>query len=99
MSRFIASRRRFVRESSPGEAEATTNQAALEEVAANWEDGPTRRLGLVPAKEALSEINQTLRTRYGVSVTTSGIIDATHVGEIPTEMRDLLRRLAEFAAG
>lgn len=98
MSQFIASRRRFIRGSTPSEDEATTNQAALEEIASDWAEGPARRLGLVPAKEALSEINQTLQTRYGVSVTTSGIIGATHVDEIPRDMCELLRRLAEFAA-
>ena len=79
--------------------EATTNQAALEEFAADWEDGPRRRLELVPAKDALSAINQHLQKKYGVSVTTTGIIDATRVDEIPSGMRDLLAGLAEFAAG
>ena len=98
-SQFIASRRRFVRGSTPGVGEATTNQAALEEFDADWADGPRRRLDLVPAKDALSAINQHLQERYGVSVTTAGIIDATRVDEIPSGMRDLLGRLAEFAAG
>ena len=99
MSQFIASRRQFVRGATPGVDEATTNQAALEEFAADWEDGPRRRLELVPAKDALSAINQHLQKKYGVSVTTTGIIDATRVDEIPSGMRDLLGGLAEFAAG
>lgn len=97
MSRFIASRRRFVRRSTPGEDEATTDQAALEEFAADWEDSP-RRLELVPAKDALSAINQHLQESYGVSVTAAGIIDEMRSDEIPSGMRHLLGRLAEFAA-
>ncbi len=99
MSQFLASRRRFVRASKPGEDEATTNQMALEEFAAYWEDGPRRRLELVPAKDALSAIRQHLQDRYGVSVTTADIIDEMRVEEIPSGIRDLLGRLVEFAAG
>ena len=97
-SQFIESRRRFVRESVPGEAEASTNQAALEAFEVNWAQGASRRFELVPAKAALSKINQHLQTRYGISVTAAGIISALHVDEIPSEMRELLCRLTEFAA-
>ena len=97
MSQFLASRRRFVRELIPSEAEAITNQAALEEFETDWAEGPSRRLELVPAKDALSAINQHLQHTYGVSVTAAGIIDATHVNEVPSEMRNLLGNLAEFA--
>lgn len=98
MSQFVTSRRRFVRGLTPGEHEATTTQAALEEFAADWEDGPRRRLELVPAKDAVSAINQHMQESYGVSVTAAGIIDEMRGDEIPSEMRDLLGRLAEFAA-
>ena len=97
-SQFIASRRRFVRETMPGEAEETTNQAALEAFEADWAQGMQRRLELVPAKAALSGINQHLQARYGVSVTTAGIISACSVDEIPSEMRELLGILAKFGA-
>ena len=97
-SQFIASRRRFIRESTSGEDEATTTQAALEAFESDWGEGARPRLGLVPAKVALSVVNQHLQKRYGVSVTAAGIINAVRVDEIPTEMRELLGRLAEFAA-
>ena len=99
MSQFIASRRRFVRGSKPSEDEATTTQAALKEFVTDWDNGPRRRLELVPAKDALSVINQHLQERYRVSVTPANIIDATPVDDIPNGMRDLLERLAKFAAG
>ena len=97
MSQFIASRRRFIRRWMPSEDETTTNQAALEEFNSDWAESVSRRLELVPAKDALSTINRHLQESYGVSVTATGIINATHVDEIPTEMRELLHRLAKFA--
>lgn len=98
ISQFIASRRRFVRDCAPSEAEATTNQAALEAFEREWSKGVRRRLELVPGKEALSEVNQFLRKRYGVSVTASGIVNGMRSDEVPGEMRELLRSLAEFSA-
>ncbi len=99
MSRFIASRRRYVRKTNPAEAEETTNQAALEAFEADWAKGLRRRLQLVPAKAALSTINSQLQQRHCVSVTATAIINAVHVDEIPAELRDLLRRLDAFATG
>lgn len=97
-SQFIASRRRFVRESSLSENEATTTQIALEAFESEWNEGAKPRLGLVPAKIALSKINRHLQEHYGVSVTAAGIINAVRADEIPTEMRELLDNLAEFVA-
>ena len=99
LSQFIASRRRFVREANPSEADETTTQAALEAFEADWAEGVRRRLELVPAKDALSMINQHLQQLYGVSVTTAGIINAARVDEVPAELKGLLDRLSEFATG
>ena len=99
VAQFVASRRYFVRQSTPGEAEATTNQAAIEAFESDWAEGPQRRLQLVPAKQALSEVNQHLQTQYGVSVTAAAIVDAMHTDEIPCQLGDLLTKLAMFAAG
>ncbi len=97
-SQFIASRRRYIRGSTSGESEETTNQVALEAFEDEWEWGIHRRLELVPAKAALSAINQHLQERYGVSVTMAGIVNAARVEEVPAEMRELLGKLTEFAA-
>ena len=96
MSQFIASRRRFVRRTMPGEDEAITNQMALEEFNSDWAESLMRRLELIPAKDALSDINKHLQKSYEISVTLAGIINATHVDEIPKEMCDLLRKLSGF---
>ena len=98
VAQFIASRRNYVRHFAPGEAEATTNQAAIEAFDDDWAGGPQRRLQLLPAKQALSAVNQQLQTQFGVSVTAAAIVDAMHADEIPCCVRDLLAQLAQFAA-
>lgn len=98
ISQFLASRRRFVRESRLHEDDATTNQAALEAFESDWARGARRRMDLVPGKAALSAVNRHLQVKYGTTVTQAGIISAMHVDEIPTEMRKLLSDLASFAA-
>ena len=98
MSQYIASRRRFVSHSRSRVDETTTNQAALEEFETDWAKGPGRRLELIPAKDALSALNEHLQYSYSINVTFSGIINATLVDEIPTEMLELLERLSNFAS-
>lgn len=99
MSQYIAARWRYVKRTKPGINEATTNQAALEEFEADWAKGPGRRLELIPAKSALSAVNEHLQESYSVNVTFSGIIDALRKSEVPAEMRNLLGEISEFAAG
>ena len=97
-AQFIAFRRKFVLASNRRQADATTTQEAVEAFRADWAAGEQRRLELVPAKEALAAVNQHLQESYGISVTPTGIIDAMCRDEVPTEMRDLLNRLADFVA-
>ena len=97
MSQYLASCRRFAKQTIPGQDEATTDRAALEEFEADWAS-PARRLQLIPAKEALSTVNRHLQEGYNVSVTPAAIVDAMRVDEIPSEIRNLLDTLAKFAA-
>ena len=97
MSQYLASRRRFAKQTTPGEDEAAIDRAALEEFEADWAI-PARRLQLIPAKEALSVVNRHLQEKHNVSITTAAIVDAMRVDEIPCEMQHLLDELAEFAA-
>lgn len=96
MSQYISLRVHFVRRLKPHEDESTISQMALDEFEIEWSKGLTRRLQLVPAKDAISHINRELDERYGVSVTTAGIIDATLPSEIPIALRDLLERISKF---
>lgn len=97
-SRFIASYQRFVHGAAPRKADATTTERALEAFESEWAKGARRRRELVPAKAALSAINQHLQDNYSVNVSATSIISAMHVDEIPSEMRRLLNKLAEFVA-
>lgn len=98
LSQFTASRRRFVRELKSHADESTTDQAAMEAFEADWNGGVQRRLELMPAKDALSAINQHLQEHYAISVTPTSIINAMCDDEVPPEMRTLLNRLAAFVA-
>ena len=98
LSQFTASRRRFVRELKSHEDESTTDQATMEAFESDWDRGVQRRLELMPAKDALSAINQHLQEHYAISVTPTNIINAMRDDEIPTEVRSLLNGLAAFVA-
>ena len=41
--------------------------------------------------------NHYLQQEYGVSVTTTSIVDAMRVDEIPTEMQQLMKDIAAFS--
>lgn len=96
-SQYLARRRHFERQITPMRDEATTNQAALEEFEAEWA-GEKRRIELIPGKEALGSINQHLQQKYGVSITSTGIIDAMRSEEVPEGMRQLLQQLVKFSS-
>ena len=98
LSQFSASRRRFVRDLKSHDDESTTDQASLEAFESDWDRGVQRRLQLVPAKDALSAINQHLQEHYAISVTPTNVVNAMRDDEIPAEMRSLLNRLAAFVA-
>jgi hypothetical protein len=98
MSQFTASRRIFVRRLRTGEHETTIDQETLDAFESDWAKGTTRRLAMMPAKEALSRVNQHLQEHYAVAVTATNVIDAMRDEEIPNEMRELLNGLAAFVA-
>ena len=96
ISQYLASRRKFERVRSPSRDEASANQAALEEFEAEWAS-ESRRLELIPGKEALAHLNTVLQKEYGISITPNGIVDAMKAEEVPRGMTRLLERLAHFA--
>ena len=94
----IASHRRFIRVELPKQDETTATRETIDSFESAWAAGVTRRLELVPGKEALKIVNQHFQSRYGVTVTAAGIIDAMRVDEVAAEMHALLKRLADFVA-
>jgi len=96
-SRFLAARAKFDKSSSPGTDQATTNESALLEFNSRWKSG-VAQLQMVAGKEAFSRVNQNLDNRYGVTITSTAVIDAMKFEEIPVEMKRLIADLAEFAS-
>jgi hypothetical protein len=77
--------------------EATINEAALNEFEDRWNDLDSR-LQAIPGKEAISAINKRLQEDYQVTVTSTAIIDAMKVDEVPAEMKSLVAHISEFAS-
>ena len=96
-AQYLANRKRFVRAQFSRMHEATIDEAALAEFKQEWTQ-PAVRLQMIPGKEALSDLNGKLQERYGVNVTPTAIVDGMVVGEMPNDMRQLVRGIAEFAA-
>jgi energy-coupling factor transporter ATP-binding protein EcfA2 len=92
----VGSRIRFERTNSPALNQATVTEEALNELEAVWNDRH-KRLQFVPGKEAVGRFNQYLQAEYGVSVTSTAIVDAMTVDEIPDEVKNLLLDIAKFA--
>jgi len=91
---FVENRLRFER--SSGEADSVITELALKEFEQCWED-QTGRLMVIPGKEALRHINQSLQQNYGISLTPTSIIDAMKTDEIPDEINQLIRTIAAFS--
>lgn len=95
-SQILNERGRFERLRSPGLHPTQVDEMALDELESVWRN-PLARLDLISGKEALSAFNRFLQDSYGVSITSTSIIDAMRVHEIPTEIVALVERLAEFS--
>ena len=92
-AQYLAYRRRFERTHSPGVAEETVNEAALVELEECWKTP----IQIIPGKESLATVNEQLQEKFGVSVTSTAIIDAMSIEEIPKELKTLLHDIAQFA--
>ncbi len=84
------------REANPGVDVATISANVHRELERRWSNFE-ERLKVVPGKRLLTDLNTRLQDEFGVTVTTSAIVSAMHVGEIPGEMTELMAGLAEFA--
>jgi hypothetical protein len=97
MSQYLAERRRFERVHSPTAHEASVNEIALNEFEETWKVA-SRRLAIIPGKEAISFLNQHLQDDYGVSITPTAIVDPMRLDEIPAEVQKLVQDLSKFSA-
>lgn len=95
MGQFIEKDKAFERSSGSRVHESTLLEEAVNVFEARWRD-VDERLKMISGKEALSALNAELQSRYKVSVTASGIIEAMRLDEVPDEMRKLISNVATF---
>jgi energy-coupling factor transporter ATP-binding protein EcfA2 len=74
---------------------ATVATKALDEFGPKWEHIHTR-LELVPGKEVLAELRQSLSERYGVSHSDNRIVNSYRKEEIPPDLTEFLIALETF---
>ena len=67
----------------------------MSEFDVRWKDDALRRL-LVPGKEVLAMLNSYLQGKYGITISTTVIIDCFKKDEIPPEMDSLIEEIEVF---
>lgn len=96
-SRYLAEKQKFEKRASPGLDASNVVEAGLAEFCSRWAI-PDERLRMVPGKDAHSQLNQKFQSRFGVTTTSTGIIDAMKAVEVPQEMKSLIKDLERFAS-
>ena len=74
---------------------ATVATKALNEFGPKWEHIKTR-LELVPGKEVLAELRQSLSARYSISLSDNRIVASYRKEDIPSDLSDFLVALEQF---
>lgn len=97
MAQYITDRRQFERKRGSANHESKISEDGLREFESLWSDLPSQ-LKLVPGKDALSFLNQSLQAQYEISITPTSIIDAMKNEEVAPEMKQLINDLSAFAA-
>ena len=92
-AQYLKSARQFARHHSSGLDDSTITERALDEFELSWE----QPLHMVSGKDAMGRFNEQLQERFGISVTTTSVIDSMRMEEIPPEMVDLVKQLEVFA--
>ena len=95
MSQYIDFRQRFARSRTSKEHPTSISQSALQEFEVEWAE-ESRKIAIVPGKQALSYVNRHLQENYSISITPTGVIQAMRRSEIPKEVESLLVKLKEF---
>jgi hypothetical protein len=76
--------------------DTTVTSRLLAAFEAQWSSLQSR-LNLVPGKEVLSRLNLYLQKHWSVTVTPNAIVDAMNEEEVPSEMREIITSLEQFA--
>jgi hypothetical protein len=96
LARYLEKRKPFERAQSHGLAEETITERLMTEYDQNWND-TERRLQMVPGKETLAALNSYLQQKYGVTVTTTLIVDSFRREEVDPGMVELIDSIDRFA--
>lgn len=96
-SQYISEARSFERVNSPAQHESEVSERIISWLDEEWADRRTR-LSLIPGRDALSELNQTIQDELGVNITPAGIVGAMAIDDVPTAMKELVDTLEEFAS-
>ena len=94
-AQFISKREQYRRKASPKLDPVTITEKSLEEFETIWHD-LGGRLRIVPGKELIAALNREPQVRYSVTVTSSPIVGAMRMDEIPQSMLSFLSRLDDF---
>ena len=94
-ARYLARRRPFEKAKSPSIDDSTIDERLMNEFDVQWKDDALRRL-LVPGKEVLATLNSYLQRKYGVTISTTLIIDCFKKEEIPPDMKSLIEEIEGF---
>ena len=92
---YTAVREQFERYVGSGVNKATISEEMFRYIDDAWNE---RCLELVPGKDALSHLNETLQEADGISVTPFGIIQSISRQEVPEDLKKLFQDLDEFAS-
>jgi hypothetical protein len=95
MSQRMANILQFAKERGSSVDQSTLISQCTTEFEEEWRDASIR-LTLVPGKEVLARLNDTLQSQLKVSVTEAMLIDSLQVTELDSELREVLRQLNDF---
>lgn len=98
MAQQVAARHRFEISIGSSANEAAIEEAARTEFEIAWSDVGSR-IGLIPGKEALRELNKHLHVQFGISLTPTAIIDSMLIEEIPAEMCSVIDAVVAMSDG
>lgn len=96
-SQLLDNRRRFERSRGSSIDDAVIIQSALEQIECVWSD-PALRLGLLPGKQVLSDLNSRLQKDHKISISTTAIVEAMTSREVPVEIVSLMDKLKRFSS-
>ncbi|MGD9676410.1 MAG: ATP-dependent endonuclease, partial [Candidatus Bipolaricaulia bacterium] len=95
-AQFQEKRRPYAKSADPSLDDTSIAVALLEQFDEAWGKFD-RRLALVPGKAVLGKLRSQIHASCGVNISANSIIDCMTAAEVPEEMREMLRRLEEFA--